>query len=52
MATDVHRPVSTEKATPAAGSAVRVAGLTRSFDGRAVIDNLQLDVAPGEFVAL
>ncbi|MFJ5266041.1 ABC transporter ATP-binding protein [Streptomyces sp. NPDC088387] len=45
MATDLHRPVS----TPAA---VHVAGLTRSFDGRAVIDNLELDVQPGEFVAL
>ncbi|MET7915355.1 ABC transporter ATP-binding protein [Streptomyces avermitilis] len=59
MATDVHRPVSTQKAataaaqtTTAAASAVRVDGLTRSFDGRAVIDNLQLDVRPGEFVAL
>ncbi|WP_338682777.1 ABC transporter ATP-binding protein [Streptomyces acidiscabies] len=44
MATDVHRPVT--------GQAVRVEGLTRSFDGRAVIDNLQLDIRPGEFVAL
>ncbi|MFJ8942432.1 ABC transporter ATP-binding protein [Streptomyces sp. NPDC102395] len=45
MATDVHRPV-----TPT--SAVRVEGLTRSFDGRAVIDDLRLDIRPGEFVAL
>ncbi|WP_405546518.1 ABC transporter ATP-binding protein [Streptomyces phaeochromogenes] len=57
MATDVHRPVTTEKVTtapaaPAPSSVVRVEGLTRSFDGRAVIDNLQLDVKPGEFVAL
>ena len=57
MATDVHRPVTTEKVTtapaaPAPSSVVRVEGLTRSFDGRAVIDNLQLDVRPGEFVAL
>ncbi|WP_416975498.1 ABC transporter ATP-binding protein [Streptomyces sp. 4F14] len=44
MATDVHRPVT--------GQAVRVEGLTRSFDGRAVIDDLQLDIGPGEFVAL
>ncbi|WP_159052212.1 ABC transporter ATP-binding protein, partial [Streptomyces niveiscabiei] len=44
MATDVHRPVT--------GQAVRVEGLTRSFDGRAVIDDLQLDIRPGEFVAL
>ncbi|MGB8943661.1 MAG: ABC transporter ATP-binding protein [Streptomyces sp.] len=41
----------TEQA-PQASSAVRVAGLTRSFDGRAVIDSLDLDVRPGEFVAL
>ncbi|MFI9024253.1 ABC transporter ATP-binding protein [Streptomyces sp. NPDC053560] len=33
-------------------AAVRVAGLTRSFDGRAVIDGLDLTVRPGEFVAL
>ncbi|NEB93560.1 ABC transporter ATP-binding protein [Streptomyces bauhiniae] len=47
MATDVHGPVS-----PATTQAVRVEGLTRSFDGRAVIDDLRLDLAPGEFVAL
>ncbi|MEU1023623.1 ATP-binding cassette domain-containing protein, partial [Streptomyces sp. NPDC005904] len=49
MATDVHRPV-----TPAADTApaVRVEGLTRTFDGRAVLDDLRLDVRPGEFVAL
>ncbi len=44
MATDVHRPVT--------GPAVHVEGLTRSFDGRTVIDDLRLDIAPGEFVAL
>ncbi|MFI8219034.1 ABC transporter ATP-binding protein [Streptomyces sp. NPDC085932] len=44
MATDVHRPVIPQ--------AVHVQGLTRSFDGRAVIDDLRLDVRPGEFVAL
>ncbi|MFJ8795001.1 ABC transporter ATP-binding protein [Streptomyces sp. NPDC102462] len=43
-ATDVHRPVT--------GQAVHVAGLTRRFDGRAVLDDLYLDVRPGEFVAL
>jgi sulfonate transport system ATP-binding protein len=32
--------------------AVRVRGLRRSFDGRAVLDNLDFSVAPGEFVAL
>jgi sulfonate transport system ATP-binding protein len=50
MATDVHRPVGTQAGrTP---QAVHVEGLTRSFDGRPVIDNLRLDVRPGEFVAL
>ncbi|MFJ9903714.1 ABC transporter ATP-binding protein [Streptomyces sp. NPDC101152] len=55
MATDVHRPVSpgpvATQAVPTA-QAVHVEGLTRSFDGRAVIDDLRLDVRPGEFVAL
>ncbi|MEU0333465.1 ABC transporter ATP-binding protein [Streptomyces sp. NPDC006193] len=44
MATDPHRSVT--------GRAVHVEGLTRSFDGRAVIDDLRLDIACGEFVAL
>lgn len=65
MATDVHGPVTLQKGATAQqktatarqhpitqDSAVRVQGLTRSFDGRAVIDDLQLDVRPGEFVAL
>lgn len=44
MATDIHRPVTPQ--------AVHVAGLTRSFGGRAVIENLELDIRPREFVAL
>jgi sulfonate transport system ATP-binding protein len=32
--------------------AARVRGLTRDFDGRRVLDGLDLDIAPGEFVAL
>ncbi|MFE0100503.1 ABC transporter ATP-binding protein [Streptomyces sp. NPDC059009] len=56
MATDVHRKVTTpapETTAPSsAPSAVRVAELTRAFDGRTVIDRLELDVRPGEFVAL
>ncbi|MEU6610759.1 ABC transporter ATP-binding protein [Streptomyces shenzhenensis] len=44
MATDVHRPVT--------APAVHVAGLTRSFDGRAVLDDLHVDIRQGEFVAL
>ncbi|WP_086860449.1 ABC transporter ATP-binding protein [Streptomyces milbemycinicus] len=39
-------------AGPDAPAAVRVHGLTRTFDGRAVIDRLELTVRPGEFVAL
>ena len=31
---------------------VRVCGLTRVFDGRVVLDQLQLDLAPGSFTAL
>ncbi|MGW4303967.1 ABC transporter ATP-binding protein [Streptomyces sp. NPDC004646] len=50
MATDVHGPVSPAKT--GLPQVVRVEGLTRSFDGRAVIDDLTLDIAPGEFVAL
>ncbi|MGV9457075.1 ABC transporter ATP-binding protein [Streptomyces sp. NPDC003635] len=45
MATDVHRSVSSHPA-------VRVDQLSRSFDGRPVIDRLHLDIRPGEFVAL
>ncbi|MGW5333225.1 ABC transporter ATP-binding protein [Streptomyces bauhiniae] len=50
MATDVHGPVS--PATTPVAPAVHVEGLTRAFDGRAVIDDLHVDLAPGEFVAL
>lgn len=53
MATDVHGPVSPQATgAPRAAHAVHVESLTRSFDGRAVIDQLRLDVQPGEFVAL
>lgn len=57
MATDIHRPVTPladRPVTPLADSpsAVRVEGLTRTFDDRAVIDRLDLDIRPGEFVAL
>ena len=48
MATDVHGPVEPVEAPVA----VRVDGLTRSFDGRLVIDGLHLTIAAGEFVAL
>ncbi|MER7396160.1 ABC transporter ATP-binding protein [Streptomyces sp. NPDC000151] len=51
MATDVHGSVS-PTTSRADSTAVRVAGLTRSFGGRPVIDGLELTVRPGEFVAL
>ncbi|MFI5919627.1 ABC transporter ATP-binding protein [Streptomyces anulatus] len=60
MATDLHRPVKDTLAPdprPAASggdpeAAVRVAGLTRAFDGRPVIDDLDLTLRAGEFTAL
>lgn len=60
MATDLHRPVKDTLApdprsaasTGDPEAAVRVAGLTRSFDGRPVIDDLDLTLRAGEFTAL
>ncbi len=49
-APDVAWP-SRPPATPAA-LAVRVRGLSRRFGERTVLDDLDLDIAPGEFVAL
>jgi sulfonate transport system ATP-binding protein len=34
------------------GPAARVRGLRRAFDGRPVLDGVDLDIAPGEFVAM
>lgn len=61
MATGVQRNLTRRNETksgwlqeqPAQGpQAVRVRGLTRRFGERAVLSNLDLDIAPGEFVAL
>ncbi|MCZ4120477.1 ABC transporter ATP-binding protein [Streptomyces sp. H39-S7] len=62
MATDLHRQVTRPKdlrterpedrRTDRPATAVHVEGLTRAFDGRAVIDRLDLDIRPGEFTAL
>ncbi len=54
MATVVHRDLTGSPAVPAdaAPFAVRVRGLTKRFGVRAVISDLDLDIAPGEFVVL
>jgi sulfonate transport system ATP-binding protein len=39
-------------APPAAGHAVRLDGLRKHFGDRTVLDGLDLDIAPGEFVAI
>jgi sulfonate transport system ATP-binding protein len=62
MATVFHRDLSASApvaaartgAEPAPGApyAVKVRGLTKRFGDRAVIHNLDLDIAPGEFVVL
>jgi len=51
MATDLHRCL-TAGAQEHGGAAVRVRALTRRFGEKAVMDGLDLDIAPGEFVAL
>ncbi|MFF1924667.1 ABC transporter ATP-binding protein [Streptomyces sp. NPDC058221] len=55
MATDLHGPVTAPSSAVAGGlpeAAVRVEGLTRSFDGRDVIDGLDLTLRAGEFTVL
>ena len=42
------RPVAADPGGPAA----RVRGLSRAFGGRVVLDGVDLDIAPGEFVAM
>ncbi|MFJ2213635.1 ABC transporter ATP-binding protein [Streptomyces sp. NPDC101062] len=51
MATDLQGPVKNAPDLDGA-AAVRVEGLTRSFGGRPVIDQLDLTLRPGEFTAL
>src|SRR6266436_9739411 len=54
--TDTPATGSAGTGTVQAGTATRpaawVRGLTREFAGRRVLDELDLDIAPGEFVAL
>ena len=47
-------PVAAGPAGPADpdGPAARVRGLSRAFGGRVVLDGVDLDIAPGEFVAM
>ncbi|MGO4714325.1 ABC transporter ATP-binding protein [Bradyrhizobium sp. 2TAF24] len=52
MAAVLHRSLSGDAAAAASSSVVSVRGLTRRFGDRAVIDNLDLEIASGEFVAL
>ena len=44
-------PVPADPGAPAVPAA-RVRGLSRSFGSRAVLDGVDLDIAPGEFVAM
>ena len=37
---------------PEAGAGLRLRGIRRAFAGRAVLENLDLDIRPGEFLAL
>jgi sulfonate transport system ATP-binding protein len=52
VAAIIHRSLSGVAAATARPSVVRVRGLTRRFDARAVIDNLDMEIVAGEFVAL
>ncbi len=45
-------PAGTAGSVGSASATTRVRGLTREFDGRRVLDRLDLDIAPGEFVAM
>ncbi|QNK82736.1 ABC transporter ATP-binding protein [Nakamurella sp. PAMC28650] len=49
MAADVRDEL---RPSAAGRSAVRVRGLSKSFGDRSIIENLDLDIAPGEFVVL
>jgi sulfonate transport system ATP-binding protein len=57
MATRLHgnliemAPEASER-TGGGRPAVRLRGVRRAFDGRVVLDGVDLDIAPGEFVAL
>lgn len=44
--------LATHRLEPCGGVSISLRNLSRVFSGRAVLDGLNLDVAPGEFVAL
>jgi sulfonate transport system ATP-binding protein len=52
MATDAGQLTSRPGAGTGVPAAVRARGLTRGFEGRVVLDDVDLDIAAGEFVAL
>jgi sulfonate transport system ATP-binding protein len=57
MATDQRRSVTTQPIGPSAEppadrAAVRIRGLSKSFGNTVVLDDLDLDLRPGEFAAL
>ena len=52
MATRDPRLASLPVAASPGGPAARVRGLNRAFGGRVVLDGVDLDIAPGEFVAM
>ena len=41
-----------DESRPAGGAAIRVHGVSKRFGGLTVLDRLDLDVAPGEFLAI
>ena len=45
-------PIPLHPTAAAQGSAVRLRGFTRRFGANTILDRLDLDIAPGEFVAL
>jgi sulfonate transport system ATP-binding protein len=47
-----HDPVVRGERSARQGPVARVTGLTRSFEGNRVLDALDLEIVPGEFVAL
>ena len=45
-------PAPSKTARPANGAAIRTEGLTKSYGERAVLHDVNLQIAPGEFVAI